>query len=96
MQDFNAGQYINQGYYKSFQPEQINKQWLLTDMELLELLSKADRQLGRLDMYSEHIPDIDLVLTVHEFSPDSATVESAEHRRRNNHFAGNISQNITR
>jgi Fic family protein len=65
MQDFNAGQYINQGYYKSFQPEQINKQWLLTDMELLELLSKADRQLGRLDMYSEHIPDIDLFISMH-------------------------------
>lgn len=66
MQDFKAGQYINQGYYKSFQPEQINKRWLLSDMELLELLSKADRrQLGRLDMYSEHIPDIDLFISMH-------------------------------
>ncbi|WP_298486239.1 Fic family protein [uncultured Maribacter sp.] len=65
MKNFKAGKYINQGYYKSFQPEQINKQWLLEDMELLELLSKADRQLGRLDMYSEHIPDIDLFISMH-------------------------------
>lgn len=65
MQDFKAGKYINQGYYKSFQPETINKQWLLTDMELIALLSKADRQLGRLDMYSEHIPDIDLFISIH-------------------------------
>lgn len=65
MKNFKAGKYINQGYYKSFQPEFINKQWLLEDMELLALLSKADRQLGRLDMYSEHIPDIDLFISMH-------------------------------
>ena len=65
MKHFKAGKYINQGYYKSFQPEHINRQWLLEDMELLELLSKADRQLGRLDMYSEHIPDIDLFISMH-------------------------------
>jgi hypothetical protein len=55
MQNFKSGSYINLGYYKSFQPTNINKQWLLDDMELVKLLSKADRQLGRLDMYSEYI-----------------------------------------
>ena len=65
MQQFKSGNYINQGYYKSFQPTLINKQWELNDMELLQLLSKADRYLGRLDMYSEHIPDIDLFISMH-------------------------------
>ncbi len=65
MQNFKSGTYINQGYYKSFQPENINKLWVLDDMELVLLLSKADRQLGRLDMYSEHIPDIDLFISMH-------------------------------
>lgn len=65
MQHFKSGIYINQGHYKSFQPEGINKKWLLEDMELIQLLSKADRQLGRLDMYSEHIPDIDLFISMH-------------------------------
>ena len=65
MQKFKAGTKINQGYYKSFQPHLINKQWELQDMELLDLLSKADRHLGRLDMYSEHIPDIDLFISMH-------------------------------
>lgn len=65
MNNFKAGQFINQGYYKSFQPKLINRQWLLEDMELLQLLSQADRQLGRLDMYSEHIPDIDLFISMH-------------------------------
>ena len=65
MQDFKAGHYVNQGHYKSFQPNNINRQWSVNDMELLDLLSKADRHLGRLDMYSEHIPDIDLFISMH-------------------------------
>lgn len=65
MQNFKSGKYINQGHYRSFQPNPINKEWLLEDMEILSLLSKADRQLGRLDMYSEHIPDIDLFISMH-------------------------------
>lgn len=65
MENFKSGKYISQGYYKSFQPEFINKEWLLNDLEIQALLSKADRQLGRLDMYSEHIPDIDLFISMH-------------------------------
>ncbi len=65
MKNFKAGISISQGYYKSFQPEEINREWLLEDMELLSLLSRADRQLGRLDMYSEHIPDIELFISMH-------------------------------
>jgi Fic family protein len=65
MDNFISGTYINQGYYKSFQPEFINREWILDDMEILALLSKADRQLGRLDMYSEHIPDVDLFISMH-------------------------------
>lgn len=65
MKNFKSGIYINQGYYKSFQPDLINKQWIMDNMELMQLLSKADRQLGRLDMYSEHIPDIDLFISMH-------------------------------
>jgi len=60
-----AGNYINQGTYKSFQPENINKQWNLDNMELVNLLSQADRQLGRLDMYLEYIPNIDLFISMH-------------------------------
>lgn len=64
MDKFTAGQYINQGYYKSFQPHRINKDWDLSDMEIIGLLSKADRQLGRLDMYSEYV-NIDLFIRMH-------------------------------
>jgi len=65
VKSFRAGTYINQGYYKSFQPTEINRQWILNDIEIQQLLSQADRQIGRLDMYSEYIPDIDLFISMH-------------------------------
>jgi Fic family protein len=65
MKDFKAGSFISQGYYKSFQPTLINRQWYLDNMEVVQLLSKADRDLGRLDMYSNYIPNIDLFISMH-------------------------------
>lgn len=65
MKQFKSGQYISQGYYKSFQPTMINRQWNVDSMEVLQLLSQADRELGRLDMYSNYIPNIDLFISMH-------------------------------
>jgi Fic family protein len=64
MKNFVSGIHISQGYYKSFQPNSIHKQWQVDDMEVLSLLSKADRQLGRLDMYSEYV-NIELFISMH-------------------------------
>ncbi len=65
MKQYKSGQKISQGYYKSFQPEFINRQLQIDDMEVLQLLSQADRELGRLDMYSNYIPNIDLFISMH-------------------------------
>ncbi|MFY0650994.1 MAG: Fic family protein [Cyclobacteriaceae bacterium] len=65
MQDYVSGKYIKQGSYRSFQPAKISREWQIDNMELLKLLSQADRQLGRLDMYSEYIPNIDLFISMH-------------------------------
>ena len=65
MKTFKSGTYINQGSYKSFLPNPINRNWQIDDMEIISLLSKADRMLGRLDMFSTHIPDIDLFISMH-------------------------------
>lgn len=64
MEKFTSGKYINQGHYKSFQPNIINHDWEITSMDIISLLSKADRQLGRLDMYSEYV-NIDLFIRMH-------------------------------
>lgn len=65
MENFIAGNYISQGAYKSFEPEKINHQWNLNNMEVLQLLGQADRELGRLDMFSGYVPDIDLFISMH-------------------------------
>jgi len=65
MKQYKSGQYISQGYYKSFQPTLINKQLHVDNMEVLQLLSQADRELGRLDMYSKYIPNVDLFISMH-------------------------------
>lgn len=65
MKNFKAGTYISQGSYDSFEPTLLQRDWQLDDLKVIELLSKADRQLGRLDMYSEYIPNIDLFISMH-------------------------------
>lgn len=65
MKNFKSGKYINQGTHSSFQPNIIDRSWTLDDIEIINLLSQADRQLGRLDMYSEYIPNIDLFISMH-------------------------------
>lgn len=64
MDTFKAGTYQKQSSYRSFEPNHINRSWQITDMDVIQLLSKADRQLGRLDMYSEYV-NIDLFIRMH-------------------------------
>lgn len=65
MKNFQAGTYINQGFYKSFEPSFINRKWILEDMEIIQLLGQANREMGKLDMYSEYIPNINLFISMH-------------------------------
>ena len=65
MKNFKSGRYVQQGHYKSFQPNPINRAWALDNMKLIQLLGQADRELGRLDMYSDYIPNIDLFIRMH-------------------------------
>lgn len=65
MDHFVAGRLLKQDEYKSFEPNPINRQWTIADMEVMKLLSHADRELGRLDMYSHYIPNIDLFISMH-------------------------------
>lgn len=64
MKSFISGKKINQGYHKSFQPNFINRNWIIDDMEVLSLLSKADRFLGRLDTFSHYV-NVDLFISMH-------------------------------
>lgn len=65
MKKFQSGRVVRQAHYKSFQPNPINRAWVVDDMALIQLLGQVDRELGRLDMYSEYIPNIDLFIRMH-------------------------------
>lgn len=65
MKKFQSGFTVQQDHYKSFQPNPINRTWALDNMALVQLLGQADRELGRLDMYSNYIPNIDLFISMH-------------------------------
>jgi len=64
MKLFESGKYINQGSYKAFIPNKINRIWQIDNLDIISLLSKAERELGRLDMFSEYV-DIDRYIQMH-------------------------------
>ena len=80
MKNFQLGRYIQQGSYKSFQPNLINRAWTLDNIELIQLLGQADRELGRLDMFSDYIPNIDLFINMHVFkeATQSSKIEGTQ------------------
>ncbi len=63
--NFIAGKWLQQYQYKSFTPNKICIQWLISSPRLLNKLGEADRYLGRLDTFSELIPDIDFFIKMH-------------------------------
>jgi Fic family protein len=81
MRNFEAGRWVDRGGYRSFEPSPIHRPWVVDDMEVLDLLSKADRHLGRLDMYSEHVP-IDLFISMHvaKEAAQSSRIEGTQTR----------------
>jgi len=65
LKNFKAGNLIQQYQYQSFSPNKISLQWLISNPQLMSKLGEADRYLGRLDTFSELIPDIDFFITMH-------------------------------
>lgn len=65
IKDFKSGQWIQRYEYKSFTPNPICIQWIITNPHIMNKLGEADRYLGRLDAFSELIPDIDFFIKMH-------------------------------
>ena len=63
--EFNSGQKIAQGGYRSFSPILINRQWIIDDPELEALISTAHLKLGELNAFSELIPDVNFFIKMH-------------------------------
>ncbi|ANI90754.1 cell filamentation protein Fic [Arachidicoccus ginsenosidimutans] len=65
IREFEAGKWVQRLEYKSFMPNKINLQWLVGNPVLQNLLSEANRHIGRLDAFSELIPNIDYFIKMH-------------------------------
>lgn len=65
VKNFKAGTWTQQYQYKSFLPEKVNVQWIVTNATIISKLGEADRYLGKLDAFSELIPDIDFFIKMH-------------------------------
>jgi len=62
LDDYRAGRYETQLEYKSFVPEPIHHEWIIADLEILQVLGEADRALGELNAFAQLIPDIDFFI----------------------------------
>jgi len=65
LQDFISGKHIKQIEYRSFSPEKIDHEWVISTPEVNKLLSEANRLIGELNAFSQVIPDVDFFITMH-------------------------------
>lgn len=81
MRQFTSGVYVHQGLYRAFEPSAIHRIWAVEDREILYLLSQADRELGRLDMFSTYVNN-DLYIQLHfaKEATQSSRIEGTQTR----------------
>ena len=80
LEQFEAG-HTESGYeYKYFVPNTINHEWVINDSEIAEILESTSRSLGKLDSYSQFIPNVDLFihLLVTNESVTSSRIEGTQ------------------
>lgn len=62
---FISGTFKQQLEYKSFSPSFINRSFIWEDTKINLLLEKANLELGKLESFSNFIPDIDFFISMH-------------------------------
>ncbi len=65
LKDYRAGVFSKQYGYKSFNPNPINKEWIITSPEIITLLEEANLKLGELNAFSSFVPDVDVFIRMH-------------------------------
>ncbi len=62
---FKAGFFREQGGFKSFFPEPINREWVIDEPDIAVLLSEADLKLGELSALSRYVPEVNFFIKMH-------------------------------
>ena len=65
IKEFQAGREEQRYEYRSFLPNPINREWMLSDPKTLPLLEEANRLLGELNAFSQLIPNVDFFIRMH-------------------------------
>ena len=65
IEDYISGKYLKHKHNKSFSPVKINSSWTWEDVKINTLLSEANRKLGALDAFSQHVPDTNIFIEMH-------------------------------
>ena len=77
IKDFQAGTWRQQLQYKSFLPQTINHEWIVSDPLVNALLAEANRKLGELNAFSQLVPDVDFFIRIH-VTKEATTSSSIE------------------
>ena len=62
---YKSGGYESQFEYESFMPTLVHHKWIISDPQVQQLLSRADRAIGELNAFSQLIPDIDFFIQMY-------------------------------
>jgi Fic family protein len=65
IEDFKSGKYIFLNQYKSFLPQKIDHEWIISSPGINSLLSDANRLIGELNAYSQLVPDVEYFIKMH-------------------------------
>ena len=77
IKDFQAGTWRQRYQYKSFYPQKINHEWIISDPEVNALLAEANRKLGELNAFGQLVPDVDFFIRMH-VTKEATTSSSIE------------------
>ena len=82
LDQYRAGSYKQQYQYQSFSPTCINHPWEISDGQIQNLLSEADRALGELNAFSQLVPDVDFFIRMHivKEATQSSRIEGTQTR----------------
>ena len=80
MKKFEAGKYVKHEFHSSFLPSKLSREWIIDDMDLINSLSIANHEIGKLDMFSNYISDIDIFISmqVAREATDSSKIEGTQ------------------
>ncbi|HRY34024.1 MAG TPA: Fic family protein [Bacteroidales bacterium] len=65
LKNYKSGSFTKESGYRSFHPEFLNREWVISQPELNSLLEEANIRLGELNAFSIILPDVETFLRMH-------------------------------